>query len=364
MKGNLKYFFPTRIQYIGIIAIFLLYLPCLAKSTQISSLNLSMALFDSNTMQSTQLSADDVVLSCEKVIASDKDNICTLLAKGHIHPDGESINVFYLLNPGIAQKSIKKGSEILAPTIRLNNQPTGVSGNGYQISIILDKNIKQDFVNSIRALEELEKKIDILDATLFESSKQKESLDIAIISIIDKMKFFKIIIREKTQPLSSQMIRQMNDEMDLSKSIITNLTDKRNKLTQAELESLDLIAANTDIRLKTLEESKGNGGIRLDNSEVLISVRTIDMKSGNPIHKLPVYFIGQALWANRGKYYHSFDTLSSPTVSAIAIGDYFIWSGKDPDSPLLSERKSLQVRPTAQNKPEDLRIYETTRKAQ
>jgi hypothetical protein len=339
----------TRMVHFGIMM--LLFCPAIGKGqeTKLTELNISMTLINLRDKSSTNLSSEDAELTTKKIIMKENDNIQKLLTGNGIYADGESIGILYHLNPGMDPKSIKAGAEILFPVIKMKKQLASSSKEDCLVALTLDKKIKQDFINTIKQFDIVAAGISSLS---FNSSIPPEVKDkfIALTKpIMENMETFKVLIRERTRPLSSEMILQMNDEGDQMISIIEKITHKNYILTNNDIESIELIAKNMTIRMKTLDEAKGAGGISSNWPEVSVFVRAIDVSHGKEINNLRVYYVGQGLWNDRIKYEKSFDKLTSPSERILPEADYYIWVGKPQDSTPLSDRKSLEVRKKAEN---------------
>jgi K+/H+ antiporter YhaU regulatory subunit KhtT len=314
------------------------------QETGMSALNISMALINQRDGSSKILPPGSIELASQKVTFKEGDKLEKLLASQGIFADGESVGIVYLLNPGLDAKSMKAGAEIILPFVKDKKQFSGEFDKGSLVALTLDKDQKQEFLKVLRELEASTTSLMGLSAKQFESPEEKSKFIKTTKSIVDKMGGFKIVIKERTRPLNSEMLQQMNSEAKQMNSILDNIIKHNQNVSKNDLETAELISRDMDIRMQSLAEQKGVGGLPPRWPDVLVTVKTINVQQGKEIPNLRVYYVPQALWNYRNGIEKSFDRLTSPADKALPEADYYIWAAKPGDSTPITERKALEVR--------------------
>jgi hypothetical protein len=330
----------------------LLLCPAMAggQSEQLAGRDISMTLIHCKDKSSVRLASDNAELMTRKVTVDENENIQQMLTSNGILADGESIGILYLLNPGIDPRSITHGTEIILPVIKLKNKEASGPRDNCLVALTLDRKAKQDLLNTIKRLDVAAAGITGLSSKSFSSPEAKDTFAVLTKSISENLGTFKILLRERTRPLCLETIQQMNDEAEQMISILDKIAHETEyKVAANEIRSVGLIAKNMSVRMKSLDESKGSGGIPSRWPEVRVSIRVVNTVDGNEVKNLRVYYVAQGLWNNRNKYERSFDKLSSPSERDLPEADYFIWAGKPQDSAPLSDRKSVEIRRKAEN---------------
>ena len=336
--------------YVGIIIMLLYPTTSLGQETSLAALNISMTLINVKDKSSIKLTSEDVELTTTKTIVKENEDVQQLLTSNGIYADGESIGILYRLNPTMDPKLNNKGAEIVVPTIKTMKPITGYSRDKYLLALTLDRKMKQDLLDGIRRLDVAAAAISGLGTEPFGSTAIRDSFTVLTRTILESMETFKVLIRERTRPLSLELIRQMNDEAEQVISMLDTITHKKGyRLTENDIGSARLIAKNMTVRMKSLDETKGSGGIPSRWPEVRVSIRVVNTVDGKEVKNLRVYYVGQGLWNTRSKYERSFDKLSSPSERDLPEADYYIWAGKPQDSTPLSDRKSLEIRRKTEN---------------
>ena len=158
------------------------------------------------------------------------------------------------------------------------------------------------------------------------------------------MESFKVVIKERTRPLSSETLQQMTTEAKRMNAILNDIINNNKNVNKNDLDTALLISKDMDIKMKSLAEQKGVGELPSRWPDVLVTVKTIDVHKDQEINNMRVYYVPQALWNYRASEAKSFDRLTSPTDRVLPEADYYIWAGKLDDSTPLTERKTLEVR--------------------
>ncbi len=326
-----------------------LFYPGLAsgQETGLASLNIALTLINQREGFSRILPPGSVELAAQKVSLKEADSLEKLLVSQGIFADGESIGVVYRLNPALDAKAIKAGAEIMVPFVRDKKQFAGEFDKGGLVALTLDKEEKQEFIKVLKELEAVTASVAKLPPQQFYSVAERDTFIKSIKttkSIVDKMESFKVVIKERTRPVSSETLQQITSEAKQLNSILHDVIKNNGKVNKNDIETAVLISKDMDIKMKNLAETKGFGGLPSRWPDVLVTVKTIDVQKNKEIDNLRVYYVPQALWNYRASEAKSFDRLTSPADRVLPEADYYIWAGKLEDSNPLTERKSLEVR--------------------
>lgn len=329
-----------------IVVVICLFYPSLSsgQETGLSSLNIAMTLINQREGSSKILPQGSVELAAQKVTLKEGDSLETLLFSKGIFADGESIGVVYRLNPALDAKAIKSGAEIMVPFVKDKKQFAGEFDKGGLVALTLDKEKKQEFIKVLKELDAAMTSVAKLQPQQFDSVAEKDTFLKTTKSIVDKMESFKVVIKERTRPLSSETLQQMTSEAKQMNAILNDIIKNNKKVSKNDLETALLISKDMDIKMKSLAEQKGLGELPSRWPDVLVTVKTIDVQKNQEINNMRVYYVPQALWNYRASEAKSFDRLTSPADRALPEADYYIWAGKLDDSTPLTERKTLEVR--------------------
>ncbi len=318
-----------------------------AQEANIAGLNISMVLLNQDGSPVRTLTGEDVTLTVQKFIFRKGDNIRALLTGNGIKADGEAMAIVYRLNPALDALSVQPGKEIVLPTIKDGQQLLRGANKGYLIALWLDKELKQDFLRELKELTATAAGISGLKVQQFESANAKDEFVKTTNSIVEKMEAFRDAIMYRTRPLSSEMIQQMSIEAKQVGFILKNMTKAEQQLTKLDMETVDLIAQDMGIRMQTLEEEKGEGGLSL-NPEVLVKVKILDPTSGMEIHLLEVYAVARAFWNSYDKDQKRFPHPTPKAERRLPVGNYFIWAISPKDSKQVSDPTPWEVRRTGE----------------
>jgi hypothetical protein len=311
---------------------------------RLDSLSISMTLINQKVGSSKILSQKSVALAEQKVTLAPGDNLEKLLISKGIFADGESIGIVYQLNPALDAKAIKTGVEVTVPFVKDKKQFKEEFDQGGVVALTLDKEKKQEFITVLKELESAATSVAKLQPQQFDSIVEKDMFTQTTKSIVDKMVNFKIVIKERTRPLNSEILQQMNSEARQMNAILNDIITSKRKVGKNDIETAMLISKDMDIKTNSLTEQKGIGELPSRWPEVLVTVKTIDVQKRKEVNNMRVYYVPQALWNYRDSEAKSADRLTSPTNMVLPEADYYIWAGKfDNDTP-LTEIKTLEVR--------------------
>jgi hypothetical protein len=340
-----------RMSSLCILLIVCLFLPCHSSGpeTRLSSLNISMTLINQGTGYSKLLPAGSVEVAEQKVTLKEGDSLEKLLTSRGIFADGESIGVVYRLNPALDAEAIKAGADVVVPLVKDKKAFAGEFDRGGLVALTLDKEEKKEFIGILREFQAAAASVVNLQPEQFNSVAEKDAFAKTTKLIFDEMESFKVVLKERTRPLNSDVVVQMIGEAKLMNAILTDIVKLNRKVGKDDIEAAVLIAKDMDIRMKSLAEQKGLGQLPSRWPEVLVTVKTIDVQKGKEVNNMRVYYVPQALWKYRDTEAKSSDRLTSPADVVLPEADYYIWAGKLDDATPLTERKTLEVRKTTGN---------------
>ncbi|MCX5893604.1 MAG: hypothetical protein NTW80_11660 [Deltaproteobacteria bacterium] len=340
---------PVSLLLFQVVLLLSLLYPALGsgQETGIAALNISLALINQRDGSSRGLPEGSVELASQKVTLKEGESLEKLLASNGIFADGESIGMVYQLNPTLDAKAIKPGAEIMVPFVKDKKQLSGEFAKGGLVAVTLDKAKKQEFIKLLKELEVAATGLSDLKVQQFDSPEEMAKFSKTTKSVVDKMAGFKVVIKERTRPLNSEMLQQMIGEAKQMTSILNKIIKVDQKVSKDDLQTVELTAKDMDIRMQSLAEKKGLGGLPLRFPELLVTVKTIDVEKGKEISNLRVYYVPQALWNDRdNQYKRSFDRLTSPADRVLPEADYFIWAANPHNGTPLTEKMALEVRKT------------------
>lgn len=343
---NLKLFFAKALLIPVFIAFILSSRLCFAQ-VSITDLDISMILVNQEDGSIMKVKDNEIELEVKSIIFEENNTLDNILISNGIIPDGESLGILYLINPKININSIKANTSLKVPVIKAKKKAPTISKEAYLVTLTLDKEIKRDLISESVSLRNNIEQINSIQVDQFRSSIDKEKFIQNVSFIAEKIDAFRVAIKERTRPLSSEMIKQIYNEVKQINIIFNRLVNDKKKLEDAEFETIELINENMEIRMQFLYEKKGPSGLPLRCPEVSVVVKTINLKKGNKeIYNLRIYYVSRALWENRKDFEESFDKLSSPTNRSLPEANYYIWAGKPDDSTPISDIKLLKVRKT------------------
>jgi hypothetical protein len=333
-----------------LIPVFIVYMIparlCFAQ-VAIKDLNISMMLVNQKDGSTIKVLDNEIELAIKTIIYEENNTIDNILISNGIIPDGESLGILYLINPGIDEDSIKTNTTLQVPIIKKKEDTTTIYNEAYLVALTLDKEIKKDLIKEFSNLRNFMEQIATIQADQFGSSTDKEKFIQNVSFVAEKIEAFKVALMERTRPFSSEMIKQIYNEVKQINIIFNKLINDKKKLTNTEFEVIELINENMEIRMRALNEKKGPSGLPSRCPEISVVVKTIDPKQDKKeIYNLRIYYVSRALWENRKDFEESFDKLSSPTDRMLPEANYYIWAGKANDSTPVSDIKPLKVRKT------------------
>jgi len=313
--------------------------------TGIEGLDISTMLINQKDHSKINATDINIELTTKRIVFKETDTIDKILISNGIYPNGESLGILYRINADIDEKVIKTNTLLTIPAIVKPRE-------NCLVVLTLDKGIKQDFLKTLKLLDKHVEQISNVQIGQFGSITEKEQFTQSIKSITKSMDFFGEAINRQTRPLSSEMLRQMNDEAKLMNLVLNNTVNNKQGFGASDMEAVDLVLKNMNIRMQSLNEKKGPGGLHSRWPEVRVTVKTIDTNRGMEVHNLQIYYVPKALWPYRKDCEKSFDKVTSPSDRDLPEADYYIWAGKKSDptkeSILLTDRADLEVRKKTQ----------------
>lgn len=311
---------------------------------KLANLNISMILVNRSDGSSRLIKREVIELIAQKATLGNGESVEGLLTSNGILPDGESLGLVYILNPKLDAKTVRSATELLLPKVKGGQELSTALGEGYLVALTLDKELKRQLLIKVKDLRSLIQRMLKLEFNRFETAESRDSVIECMHYVEESLGIMRIVIRERSRPLSSEMLRQVVCEIDVLALILNNLTKGQHKLSRTDAETIKQIAEDFKIRMKSFSEERGPGDLPSKWPEGLVSVRV--RRSGNreEVHGLRIYYVPEALWNIRHKIESSFRKLSSPTEQSLPVATYFFWAGKPGDSTPLSDRKKESVR--------------------
>ena len=315
------------------------------RNIELSSLNNSMKIISRRVNFTRLLPIENIELGGQKVTLKDGDSLEKILMSNGIFADGESIGIVYQLNPDLDAKAIKDGAEIIVPFVKGNKKWKMGLDKGGALALTLDYEKKQEFIKVFKEFESSTTSLTKLQLTKFSSTTEKDVFIKTTKSIFDKMESFNVVIEKRTQPLSSEMLQQMTSEAGHLNVLLNDIIKLDRKVGENDIEMVMLISKDMDIKTRSLvKRNKGLEPFPSRWPEVLVTVKTIDIKTIQAVNNLRVYYVPQALWNYRSSDTKSFDRLTSPADKVLPEADYYVWAGNPDNIAPLTERKTLEVR--------------------
>lgn len=327
-----------------------------ASKDRLANLNISMILVRQSDRSSKLIKRDAIELIAHRASLRDNESVEVLLTSNGILPDGESLGLVYILNPKLDAKTVRSATELLLPKVKGGQELSTALEEGYLVALTLDRELKRQLLTKVKVLRSLVQRMVKLEFNHFETAESRDTVIECVRYVEESLGIMRIIIKERSRPLSSEMLRQTVCEIDVLALILNDLIKGQHKLSRTDAETIKLIAEDFRIRMKSFVEERGPGDLPSKWSEGLVSVRV--RRSGNrgEVHGLRIYYVPEALWNYRHKIESSFRKLSSPTEQSLPVATYFFWAGKPGDSTPLSDRKKESVREQEMSKKIELEL--------
>lgn len=252
---------PSVIKLLYVLVIFSILCPaiCRGQVRDMDNLNIKAELINPKDNSFTSLTGREMKLTTQNVIWKEGDNIQRLLIANRVYADGEAIGILYMLNPDLDAKSLKAGKEIVLPAVKNKEEFSHKFDMGFLVLLTLDNDLKQEFCSAAKELSALTAQTSALKVQQFESPDEMDNFVKTTESIIETMETFKVVILGRARPLSSDMLKQMLNEVEQAKLIIHSIINSKQKLSMSDAQTLDLIEKNMTRRKQLLVEEKGNG---------------------------------------------------------------------------------------------------------
>ncbi len=312
-------------------------------NSDLSHLNITTVLF--NPHKNTTLTVPLNIYTEIQKYSADK-NIKKIFKQNGILLDGESLGLFYELNPDYNNET-PNIYKIVVPKFSGNKDYLKALEDGYLVAITLDRNIKIEFIKMSETLGLLKDQVSKNYNALFEFNDVKSTFFENLNSICEIMRLFRVLLVERTRPLSSEVIHQMTNEGEYLTHQLTEVLEKKHELSTSTVEFVKQIMINMEIRSSFLKEKKGPGKMPDRWPESRVIVRIFNLKNGKrtEVQDLRVHYVPKALWKVREKYKDFFCQIGSPVSKTIPCANYCIWASKPENAAEpLTEKMELSLR--------------------
>jgi hypothetical protein len=292
---------------------------------------------------SLPLEGANVELTAQKVVIKPKDRIEDLLRAKGIYPDAEAFGAIYALNPSLDASSPHPGLELLMPHLVVDESVQEAFDERYLVALTLDVGLKRGILTKAETLSGLAHDFGALVPRRFEDGAARSEILSTVDDSVDFMRSLSIIIRERSRPLSYEMLWQTNREAQLLASILADVLAGDRAVTRYNKERIDLIAENMQIRFANLKGIRGPGEPPQRFPQVNVIVKTLDIHGRSEVHGLRVFYVPRALFGMEGTE-KPFLKVSSPTKTWLPVANYRLWVGTPDDSKPISDILDMQVR--------------------
>ena len=283
--------------------------------------NISIDLISIDTLSTFNNKNIKLCFKREKILNNISNELERMLVKHNIRIDSENLGIIYDIN----NNTLTDNEEFLFPAIR------GIEKfKNYSILLTLEKDLK------INLIKDIDKLYDIYNRKYVNDNTYN-----FVNSILDNLQTISIVIKERAFFISSIVLHQISNELNLLNIVLEN----KKKISNKELKNMKLIDENLKIRTKYFIEKRGKSAITpIVWSEISVCVKTLNSKTKQDVHNLRIFYIQQALWDYRNKYQHSFNKLSSPSQMKLPEASYCIWAGLPNNPTPKSDIKKVKVR--------------------
>ncbi len=315
----------------------------LCEKIEASPLDVTLVVKKPGNSKPLDLKDEKIELIYQKVSFKEGDRIEKLLRGNGILPDIEAITIIYAKNPSANSSSFRPGAELMLPAVKGDHGLQQALAEGYLVELTLDKKLKEDFLNEVEALQGLVKPFSDLQPAYFRSEDSQRKMVASVNIGVDVLGSFRTVIRDKTWPISSDMIRHLLGEARLLKSILQRVVEPKGKLVAEAEAQIELIAEDLQVRAEMFKEKRGPGEPPPRYRDMRVKVTTLSAQTGTPVHNLYVYYVPVAL-KRKPESVRFFDRVSSPADHLLVEANYFVWAGQPGDLTPQPHGKIVEVR--------------------
>jgi hypothetical protein len=321
---------PFKVIHLVVIFSFLYPAVCLGQEQFLDDLNIAVQLVNPKDNSSVPLSGREIKLTSQKVTWQEGYSVQKLLTANHFYADGDSLGILYKLNSGLDFNSLKTGDKINLPAVKNKEEFSREFDNGYLVLLTLDNDLKQELLRASKEMSVLRAQASRLDATQFGSPGERDNFVKATKSLADTMEVFNIVRQGRTRPLSSDMLKQMINEVDQAKPIIQNAIDGQ-KPSRSDAQTLDLIEKNMARRKRILAEEKGEKPFPLlvktnEGPSWNVWLEESPVRTPTPDFR-PVPYVVSVSDLSKGSYYQLFLDLAAISYGKNERGAYTLPAG-------------------------------------
>lgn len=297
---------------------------------------------ESALIRPTKVAIQKARLGTESVTVQPGDYAVTLLADNGIRQDAKSLALLYELNPQLEDvRKIMAGEKLVVPEIEGTRTLEFAFRRGYRVELLMDQ------LTATRTLGERTGQIKSLEFVLagLAAERFNSREDRTEVSEIVKDALAALTILASPEPnmvISRKVAIQAAVEGEAIRSKISSIIASGRSISMADVHE---IKANAD-NLKAIGQEIMSGGSGL----VRTTIRTKNATDGQPVAQLTVWYTP----AGDRNQKRPCSMASSPTVEAIARGDYIFWATRG--SEVVTEEKPRRIRSATKDDPLDLLV--------
>ena len=284
---------------------------------------------------SLDVAPEEYELSSEPVTVSAGDTLEELLVARKIYPDAEAIGAIYRLNPLLDSVALAPGTELVVPRIDGGDALVRSLGDGFLAAITLDMGAKRQLLETVDTVKTLAVEVYASDPDRFTEVETPEELLRNLSFIEDFLGALSVVVMERSRPLNSEMLRQVNGEAGLLTSILKERIETGLSFTRADEETIGLVAETMRLRSVHFRGTRepGKPPPPYPEEEVVVQVLAVD---GSPVNQLRVYFVPIALYGRPDAVWPS-QELTSPVKVRLPVAAYKVWAGRPNDPTPLTD---------------------------
>lgn len=312
----------------------------------------SMELVKAEDLSPASWPPEQVRLVTEAVVAAPGDTIFQLLEQRGIRPDPEALTIVYDLNPRLEK------AEPLARNVRLT-LPRVAGGpllrrmfqSGHLVMLVVDKQIKAQFADNVRAIQSMSTCFADLDASRFDNANQRDATVSALKDLTAWLGHIRRTFAQRTaKPLRRVTLLQIHDEADVLRSIVEAALAPGAKLSAADQTQISLIHADITQAIERWDQTMAG---ELPPSEPQYKVE-VEIVGPNPdmVRNLRVYYVPSGLFRNPPTNppvrSGNFNGLGQQSSGSLPVKDYKVWAALDgsPMNPVTPPTDLKVRRPT------------------
>lgn len=301
--------------------------------------NVSIELPTSRRIQASRVDLESTHVDLETVTVRPNDQVVSLLAANGVRQDSSALALIYDLNPQLDDLSkIQVGEQINLPTVEGPWLLEKALNRGYRIVLVRNFLAMQTLADRNTEMRDLRATLTTLEDQRFGSAEDKATL---LESLNDTSKALDILDDPK-MIVSWKVAHQAATEGQLIRDQIKAALASGRPISGA---SLDAIRGNLEnlVALGAEIKSGGSGLVRT-------TIRTNSAVDGEPVKQLTVWYAPQG---DRNQK-RPCSMVSSPSVEAIARGDYLFWATRGGD--VVTDEKPRKIRAATKDDPLDLPV--------